>query len=186
MIQICKQCNNPKQKFRHTKRPRHGYRHIDENGSWWNGGICPECNKLWQIDYSRKHGHLSIDKVETSHIKKSRLSHEMAKTYLIDKGFTNVIVNPLPNGPDITSNNLKIEVKCICKAKNKNTYDVHAVQETRKLDDLIILVSLEHNIVFLEEMKKHLLQCNKNGKRTVTNLITGIPLRRKVCFYKKC
>lgn len=170
----CTKCLKRHIKIRHKKRPDNkGYKYIDDHGSWWSGGQCPNCVKKWHIKYSRSKGHKPIDEVYFYIIKKSRLSHKIAAHHLLKHNFKNILINKHPNGADIfarfNNKNVKIEVKLICK--NRHSYRVRSVSEERKKDDYIIMVSLEHNIFLLEKMKTHLKKCAKNGDRTLTKYI---------------
>ncbi len=182
MIKICTVCQEPKEKYRYRKRSDgKGYKYIDQYGSWWDAGKCPDCNKKWHTAYSRKKGIRPIDECKFPPMIKSRQTHRDAADYLKKNGFTDVIINPLPNGPDITATfnkkPLLIEVKMICESRN--SYFVCAVQEKRKTDDLIIMVSQDGDKIFMETMKKHLKKCSPKGTRPVSDLVKNKPMRKR-------
>ena len=140
---------------------RDGYKYANNSGQFWNGRECRNCTIRKQA--------LPYDFVKEKYIKRGRFCERLVYEYLKKTGH-NVWLNPVSKGPDIVlfDDSTSIEVKSVNQRKD-GTYRVCGVKKRRKNDEIIVYVFTDNTAIF-ENMKEHLLRCDKYGSRSLTTI----------------
>ena len=113
------------------------------------------------------------EKIKEKYLNKASKSQKIVRAWLETVGAIVAEVNhPSTNGIDLTAikNNKSYTFEVKTAIFSARTWKINPVNTSGKKCDFIAIVLPDNHVIF-EPMQNHLLQCNNNGIRTITNSV---------------